>query len=274
MKYYYLVENNQPSGPYSINELKSKKLHKNTLVWKNNMEDWQVAENIDELKEIIFASPPPLPKPIKKIKEIDIKTTRESSATFIGIVLLLISFIFPLIVENIQLVSIVFIIVRILVIFIVCKIASIQKRDSLFWGTFAFIFPAICLIIIGLLKYKIESLNENEQKRWIINAENKLENNQKNTAIEILNQLIDLSNSIEAKIIILFETKEYEKSKSNINFLIENNIHLSFAYYYLGKIEEKKGNLNLAISNWKNVTEDGYSLYYYDLAQKKIKMYK
>jgi Ca2+/Na+ antiporter len=63
MDYYYFVENGRQNGPFSLEDLKTKSLHRESLIWKDGMADWQPAQNIPELKDILFSTPPPVPNP-------------------------------------------------------------------------------------------------------------------------------------------------------------------------------------------------------------------
>ncbi len=100
MKVYYYSENEKQLGPFTIEELKTKKITKNTMVWSESMEDWQKAETIPEIKEIIKISPPPMsnnkkkPPLIKSKKEISPQNKTEKKSykkfIFIGIGLLVI----------------------------------------------------------------------------------------------------------------------------------------------------------------------------------------
>ncbi|PTL33324.1 hypothetical protein C7120_01480 [Prevotella sp. oral taxon 376] len=63
---YFINENNQQAGPFSIYELKDKGLASDTLVWAEGMKDWMPAWQVDELKNFLFntpsgATPPPVP---------------------------------------------------------------------------------------------------------------------------------------------------------------------------------------------------------------------
>lgn len=57
-KQYYLLENSQKIGPFTIDELKEENIKPNTLVWSKNLNEWTNARKIDELEEIIM---PPIP---------------------------------------------------------------------------------------------------------------------------------------------------------------------------------------------------------------------
>ena len=76
MANYYYIENDIQKGPFSFQDLKDKKIQKNTLVWCENMENWEEAKNIEEFKEILKYTPPPIPiapkieKPLKVEAEI------------------------------------------------------------------------------------------------------------------------------------------------------------------------------------------------------------
>ena len=66
MTYYFYIENDQQFGPFTIEELKSMRLKKSTLIWREGMKTWIAAENVDEVKSIFIAEPPPFSKKKKK----------------------------------------------------------------------------------------------------------------------------------------------------------------------------------------------------------------
>lgn len=59
---YFIIRNGIKEGPFDISELKQMKLPNDTLVWKEGFENWKQAKEVDELKEITFTPPPPIPK--------------------------------------------------------------------------------------------------------------------------------------------------------------------------------------------------------------------
>ncbi|MDX9881142.1 MAG: DUF4339 domain-containing protein [Prolixibacteraceae bacterium] len=59
MRKYFIVENNQQAGPFSIDELRVKEVGPSTLAWFEGLPNWQQAATINELNEL-FVSPPPL----------------------------------------------------------------------------------------------------------------------------------------------------------------------------------------------------------------------
>lgn len=50
---YYIVENGKKSGPFSIEELKTKNIKIDTLVWYEGLENWKKAKEIETLRIII-----------------------------------------------------------------------------------------------------------------------------------------------------------------------------------------------------------------------------
>lgn len=66
MKYFILDSNNQQQGPFSIDELKSRAVGQETLVWAEGMADWTPAWQVGGLRSILSggatgATPPPPP---------------------------------------------------------------------------------------------------------------------------------------------------------------------------------------------------------------------
>jgi len=62
MKEYYYSDGENQFGPFEIEELKEKKISKETLVWFEGLEEWVQASDIDELQILFKPSPPPLIK--------------------------------------------------------------------------------------------------------------------------------------------------------------------------------------------------------------------
>lgn len=92
MNTYYIHNGNESSGPFGLDELKSKKITKATPVWCQGMEDWKHAGEVAELKSLLMVTPPPLksiatppqePKEIEKEIENDIE--KEPNPKILGI---------------------------------------------------------------------------------------------------------------------------------------------------------------------------------------------
>ncbi len=62
MKMYYLQDGQNNIGPFNLEELKERKITKNTSIWYEGLSDWTTAGNIEELKIILTETPPPLKK--------------------------------------------------------------------------------------------------------------------------------------------------------------------------------------------------------------------
>jgi hypothetical protein len=60
MEKYYIVIDEIRQGPFTIDELKEKGITKTTLVWTENMSNWDEAKNVETLKEFIKSIPPPI----------------------------------------------------------------------------------------------------------------------------------------------------------------------------------------------------------------------
>jgi hypothetical protein len=58
MKKFYLHDGVNELGPYIVEELRSQNLKKDTPIWYEGLPEWTTADNVDELKEFISASPP------------------------------------------------------------------------------------------------------------------------------------------------------------------------------------------------------------------------
>lgn len=74
MNKYYLHNGSENIGPFDLEELKAKKITKETPVWCEGMDDWTTAGAVEELKSILVSTPPP----IKKVVD-DPKSNSEST---------------------------------------------------------------------------------------------------------------------------------------------------------------------------------------------------
>lgn len=84
MKKYFLNNGTENIGPFDIEELKAHKITRTTKVWFEGLEEWQNAEEIEDLKIIFKSVPPPIktkltPPPIK------LNTTEETERKIFGL---------------------------------------------------------------------------------------------------------------------------------------------------------------------------------------------
>lgn len=59
MKKFYLHNGTEQMGPFDLEELKTKDFTKKTPVWYEGLSEWTVAENVEELQQLLSAVPPP-----------------------------------------------------------------------------------------------------------------------------------------------------------------------------------------------------------------------
>lgn len=91
MKKYFLHNWSEPNGPFSISDLKSKRITSNTEVWCEGFTNWTNAEQIDELKSLFSKTvPPPLVQPKSTAKgSLRRKSKLGRNLRVLGLVLLL-----------------------------------------------------------------------------------------------------------------------------------------------------------------------------------------
>lgn len=63
---YYILINNMKQGPFSLEDLRSKYITGNTMVWRNGLAQWVPASQLEELASIVNAVPPEPPIPMPK----------------------------------------------------------------------------------------------------------------------------------------------------------------------------------------------------------------
>lgn len=77
MKEYYIAISDKKEGPLSLNDLKTKKLTKDTLVWYDGLEDWVNASEVNELKDLLKSENSIL---LKKVKSSNTSNNPQSRA--------------------------------------------------------------------------------------------------------------------------------------------------------------------------------------------------
>lgn len=105
MKKYYIHNGTEQQGPFSLEELKDLKINQDTMIWFEGAENWQKANEVNELREFFKSIPPPIQnlnssapppfianKPKEKENNIQENTSKKSSNYYIlgGITLFLI----------------------------------------------------------------------------------------------------------------------------------------------------------------------------------------
>ncbi len=59
MKTYFIHSEGQQLGPFSVEELKQRKISRDTPVWCEGMDGWELAITVEELKTLFISTPPP-----------------------------------------------------------------------------------------------------------------------------------------------------------------------------------------------------------------------
>lgn len=81
MKKFYLHNGTEQTGPFDIDDLRSKNINKDTPIWYDGLSEWTKANNIDELKELFKTlTPPPFGETKKTPPPIN-KPTEQASVT-------------------------------------------------------------------------------------------------------------------------------------------------------------------------------------------------
>jgi len=57
----YIAVNGQQTGPFTIDELKTKNIQRETLIWTEGLDNWTRADHIPILKDVLNPTPPPIP---------------------------------------------------------------------------------------------------------------------------------------------------------------------------------------------------------------------
>lgn len=66
MREYFYIEDGERKGPFTIDELKTSKIHRNSLVWYEGSADWCLAKTVDDLRSFLEVSPPPVPGKVRQ----------------------------------------------------------------------------------------------------------------------------------------------------------------------------------------------------------------
>ena len=79
-KKYFIAEDGEQKGPFSINELKVMSISKTTLIWKEGFDDWTEAGKIEKLQILLKITPPKLPISTEK-QEKDLNVSLSNGKT-------------------------------------------------------------------------------------------------------------------------------------------------------------------------------------------------
>jgi len=58
---FYIAVNGVQTGPFTLDDIKSKRIERDTLIWTKDLGSWTKAEHVPILKDVLWTKPPPLP---------------------------------------------------------------------------------------------------------------------------------------------------------------------------------------------------------------------
>ena len=58
---FYIIVNGNQEGPFTIEQLKSKGIQRESLVWTEGLDNWTKAEHVALLNDLLKSMPPPMP---------------------------------------------------------------------------------------------------------------------------------------------------------------------------------------------------------------------
>ena len=59
-KYYFIVEGREQKGPFTLEQLKTMPLTRDTKIWYQGLDDWKMISEVPELDELSYFLPPPV----------------------------------------------------------------------------------------------------------------------------------------------------------------------------------------------------------------------
>jgi hypothetical protein len=281
---YFYSKNNQQEGPFTFEEIKTKEIHKTTLVWKEGMKEWVSADNLEELKELFFKLPPPLPnkdileiKPKKAIlqgyNQIKHDEQVNYSGLTTGIILMGLSILYAFYFKNDEIPSseiyayfaIFSLLTRIISMVVVFYISKDKNLNKTIWLCASFFFPSITLIIIGLVKKSTFGLNqklpEQQKVALLLERASKLVSTNNIEAEQlILNALEIRPNSIPCLVFlsqIYLKEKKYHEVISNLINITNNTSYISDVSYLIGISKLKLGNFDDACNYLSTASKTG-----------------
>lgn len=77
MKKYFYTQGTVKHGPFTLDELRGKDITNTTLIWYDGLAEWTAASELEELTELLVASPPPVPDAVANPQTIGQKRRAE-----------------------------------------------------------------------------------------------------------------------------------------------------------------------------------------------------
>lgn len=272
MKYYYYSTNGKDKlGPYTLDDLKERKLLDHYLVWCDGMDEWQKASKCLELSEFAIKSPPPLPA----ADSINVTNSglpaifykKETWITYCGIALLFVGFVIALgskdlDAEGRQVATIFILMFRFFFIFLVYEVVTNQNRNNGGWAILTFFFPSVSMIIIGLLNKKPIEIDSRWNTDEKINlARTKMEQLKYDDCLNLSDSvLVDDPLNIDALHLSAkanFMMQRFAHARQNLDSLVELGYKLEYTMYSLGLVLMRLGKAESAEKAWQSTLSKG-----------------
>lgn len=152
----HYAKNNKQFGPIAISDLKPNEISKETLVWFEGLADWIPAGEVEELKSYFSKVPPPLPKDqIKPSTLANFPKKRKHLYLLVVMFILICTNVYFFTTDtqyDYMRLALGASALRILVTILIVDAAKKQNRSAVEWGIYAFFFPVIVCLILGLSK--------------------------------------------------------------------------------------------------------------------------
>lgn len=68
---YFIFDNNEQQGPFTLSELEQKKIKRDTLIWFVGLSNWEKAENLTQFKHLFTNIRPPQPPTFSNLEQLE-----------------------------------------------------------------------------------------------------------------------------------------------------------------------------------------------------------
>jgi hypothetical protein len=142
-KEYHVSLNGKSLGTFSLDELKEKKINPESMIWFEGLPDWLPVDQVEELKDFVKSTPPPIPRAqSKKIIYGKGYFVFGLTCIILGGTLNHFGIIDKMIAEYLLVVIVFSLVFRFLVTVDITRAAKDYKRSYAAWGLFAFLIPS------------------------------------------------------------------------------------------------------------------------------------
>lgn len=150
---YHINLNGKNIGVLTLEQIKESKIDPAAIVWYDGLGDWKPVAEVEELKDYIKSTPPPIPKSARR------KLIHTPGYLVLGSILLTISVLLNSngVIEDSMdnhpvITSALLITGRIIACSFVVGTMKLYKRQPLWWGVLAFFLPSLAFITTAFVK--------------------------------------------------------------------------------------------------------------------------